>query len=124
MKKRTKLQEMFAHHIFETYDEEPKVDEAPGPTKGSASVMGTGAQSLFSIEILDSTFVVRAKNRGEAIVFLSGIVGKDTITRSRDQLQQHFGPVVQINKGTGDVIEVGEEDLAPAGGPPPVPNKA
>lgn len=111
-KKRSKLMEMFA----------PQLGEA-GPSRGSDSVMDPTGQKLFSIELADKTFVVRAKNRGEAIVYLSGIVGKDTITRGRDQLQQHLGPVVQVNRGTGDVEELDTDDLSPAGGPPPLPKR-
>lgn len=85
-----------------------------------------GGNKLFSIEMADKTFVVTAKSRGEAIVFLSAIVGRDNIVKSRDQLQQHFGAVVQVNRGTGDAedVEVDDKDMAPAGGPPPLPNKA
>ena len=85
-----------------------------------------GGNKLFSIEMSDKTFVVTAKSRAEAIVFLSGVVGRDNIVKSRDQLQQHFGPVVQVNRGSGDVeeIELDDSDLEQvAGGPPPVPGK-
>lgn len=84
-----------------------------------------GGNKLFSLEIADKTFVVTAKSRGEAIVFLSGIIGRQNIVSKRDQLQQHFGPVVQVNRGSGDAedVELDDKDLSPAGGPPPLPNK-
>jgi hypothetical protein len=60
-------------------------------------------EKLFSLETDGPTFVVKAKSREEAIVFLSGVVGRDYIVKHRDQLQQHFGPVVQVDRGSMDV---------------------
>lgn len=77
--------------LYEIHGDDESINEETG-------------EKLFSLSLPQATLVVKAKSRGEAIVFLSGIAGKEAVVNNRDQIVQHFGPVVQVDH-SGQVDE-------------------